>query len=256
VLNSSDKACSIRAIAAALNIGTDEIVFLDRSPAQRGLVREALPDVAVPEVTSDPADYPDILSTAGYFDAVRFSSRDGGAEPRRTGLESARFGVTATISSFHPASRNSITRFLAAHQNDAVGTVRSERGIDLLEEAADRFCLQISLADRRCDYGIVSIVIFERNSEAWHCELWIESAGSHWWAIETLALSTVALEASRAGASRLNVMGGHAGPTVERNFEKLGFSPVPKGSCGRPEWTLDLATYEPPPLPIEVIRPN
>jgi HAD superfamily phosphatase (TIGR01681 family) len=74
--NCSDKASNIREIAASLNIGTDAVVFIDDNPAERALVRELLPEVAVPELTADPADYAGLLSTAGYFEAARLSRED------------------------------------------------------------------------------------------------------------------------------------------------------------------------------------
>jgi FkbH-like protein len=76
VANWEDKANNIREIAATLNIGTDSLVFLDDNPVERALVREILPEVAVPELTDDPADYVGILSRAGYFEAVGLSNED------------------------------------------------------------------------------------------------------------------------------------------------------------------------------------
>lgn len=255
--NSTNPAANIQAIALTLKIGTDAIVFIDRNPMQRAMVRETLPEVAVPEIATDPADYPDILSTAGYFEAARFSPKDAGEDRSdRSDFEAARFGTTATVSSFNPASRTGIVRFISAHQNGRASGPCSEREVEQLEEAPDRFCLQISLADQRRDYGIVSVVIFGRKSEAWQCELWLVNADRHSGTVETLALSTVAQAASRAGASRLTVLGTPAGVAAERSFVQLGFSPVSATSGERTEWTLDLSTYQPPPLPFAVIRPN
>jgi HAD superfamily phosphatase (TIGR01681 family) len=53
--NWTDKATNLRAIAEALNIGIDALVFLDDNPAERLQVRQALPLVAVPELPDDPA---------------------------------------------------------------------------------------------------------------------------------------------------------------------------------------------------------
>ena len=54
VANWSDKATNLRAIAAALNIGLDALVFLDDNPVERGQVRRELPMVAVPELPGRP----------------------------------------------------------------------------------------------------------------------------------------------------------------------------------------------------------
>ena len=74
--NWGDKASNIKAIASELSLGLDAMVLLDDNPAERGLVRELLPQVAVPELPDDPALYVRTLSAAGYFEAVTFSSED------------------------------------------------------------------------------------------------------------------------------------------------------------------------------------
>ena len=76
IANWSDKANNIREIAATLNIGTDSLVFLDDNPVERAQVRQVLPEVAVPELTEDPADYIGLLANAGYFEAIGLSEED------------------------------------------------------------------------------------------------------------------------------------------------------------------------------------
>src|SRR6202020_119632 len=65
--NWNDKATNIKAIAEELSLGLESMVFLDDNPVERGLVRKLLPQVAVPELPSDPALYARTLSAAGYF---------------------------------------------------------------------------------------------------------------------------------------------------------------------------------------------
>src|SRR4029077_15220225 len=55
--NWQDKASNLKAIAQILNIGTDALVLLDDNPAEREQVRQAMPEVAVPELPEDPAYY-------------------------------------------------------------------------------------------------------------------------------------------------------------------------------------------------------
>src|SRR6185369_11270927 len=56
-INWEEKAGNLRAIAAELNIGIDSLVFLDDNPAERAWVRDALPQVLVPEWPEDPAEF-------------------------------------------------------------------------------------------------------------------------------------------------------------------------------------------------------
>ena len=48
---------NLRRVARELNIGTNALVFVDDHPVERALVRELLPEVAVPEMPADPADF-------------------------------------------------------------------------------------------------------------------------------------------------------------------------------------------------------
>ena len=81
VANWTDKATNLRAIAKALNLGLDSLVFVDDNPVEREQVRAALPQVAVPELPADPAHYVRCLAEAGYFEAVGLHRRGPG--PRR-----------------------------------------------------------------------------------------------------------------------------------------------------------------------------
>lgn len=53
-INWNDKASNIQELAKELNIGLDSMVFLDDNPAERLLVSQSLPMVAVPEFPSKP----------------------------------------------------------------------------------------------------------------------------------------------------------------------------------------------------------
>ena len=76
VANWQDKASNLRAIAGALNIGIDALVFVDDNPFEREQVRAALPDVWVPELPEDPALVPRCLAECGCFELVTLTSED------------------------------------------------------------------------------------------------------------------------------------------------------------------------------------
>jgi FkbH-like protein len=71
-----DKAENIRELMAGLNLGLDAAVFLDDSGFERARVREALPQVSVPELPADPTDYPSFLAGLRYFDNPHLSAED------------------------------------------------------------------------------------------------------------------------------------------------------------------------------------
>ena len=75
-INWSDKADNIVALANDLNLGLDAVVFIDDSPAERGRVREALPQVLVPDWPRNPAEYADALRQLDCFDLASITAED------------------------------------------------------------------------------------------------------------------------------------------------------------------------------------
>jgi FkbH-like protein len=71
-----DKAGNIADLVQSLNLGLDAVVFLDDNPAERGRVRDALPDVLVPEWPPSPLLYPTALESLACFDTAQWSVED------------------------------------------------------------------------------------------------------------------------------------------------------------------------------------
>ncbi|MEE3723792.1 HAD-IIIC family phosphatase [Riemerella anatipestifer] len=77
-INWQDKASNIKSIAEELNIGTDSFVFIDDNPVERGLVKEFLPEVAVPDFPDKPYELVNFFWQVyhDYFMAYEFSAED------------------------------------------------------------------------------------------------------------------------------------------------------------------------------------
>jgi FkbH-like protein len=71
-----DKAQSIVRISERLNIGLDSLVFWDDNPVERGIVRDQIPDVLVPDVPSDPSEYVRCLVDLPCFDTLTLTAED------------------------------------------------------------------------------------------------------------------------------------------------------------------------------------
>ena len=70
---------NLSAIAKEINIGEDFLVFVDDNPAERHIVREQNPGVAVPEVADENhgvENYIHILDRSGFFEVTNFNSDD------------------------------------------------------------------------------------------------------------------------------------------------------------------------------------
>jgi FkbH-like protein len=271
IANWSDKANNLREIAATLNIGTDSLVFLDDNPVERGQVREVLPEVAVPELTEDPADYISLLANAGYFEATGLSQEDLAradfyqANAERVSLQ--RVGnledylrslhMMATISPFKAVGRIRIAQLINKSNQFNLTTRRySESEVEAFENDPLKFCLQVRLTDRFGDNGMISVVIFDKDRDEWSCDTWLMSCRVLGRRVEELLLATVAEAARSAGAKRLK---GTYIPTkknglVVEHFAKLGFTKTGDLPDGGTTWALELAGYIAPELPMQIMN--
>ena len=75
-INWTDKATNVRELADELDLGLDAFVFLDDNPVERDWVRQALPEVLVPELPADPSHRPAFLRALGVFDRVAITEAD------------------------------------------------------------------------------------------------------------------------------------------------------------------------------------
>lgn len=75
-INWDDKAKNILEITQELNLGLDAVVFLDDNAFERERVKQALPEVLVPELPSDPMLYKQFLLQLDCFNSNAISAED------------------------------------------------------------------------------------------------------------------------------------------------------------------------------------
>ncbi len=75
-INWQNKATNLQELAGELNLGLDSFVFLDDSPYEREYVRSILPQVQVPDLPNDPANYADFLARLPYFETFQVTTED------------------------------------------------------------------------------------------------------------------------------------------------------------------------------------
>jgi FkbH-like protein len=270
VANWNDKAANLRTIAATLNIGLDALVFLDDNPAERAIVRQTLPEVAVPEVGGDPATYVAAVARAGWFEATTFSDDDrkraeyySGDRARLSAQQSITnmeeylqsLDMVAAIGPFDEISRSRIAQ-LVNKSNQFNLTTRRYNEAEIAAFQADplKFTVQARLTDRFGDNGMISVAIFDIAPQVWSCDTWLMSCRVLGRRLEEAVLAFVAEAAVASGAQRLR---GTYVPTkknrlVEKHFETLGFVLVKQLEDGGTIWDLDLEAYIAPKLPIRV----
>lgn len=258
--NWNDKATNIKAIAKELSLGTDAMVFLDDNPVERNLVREMLPEVAVPELPSDPALYARTLAAAGYFETVVFSDEDVKRagyyqdNAKRVELQSKAGDLNAYLKSlqmeitfqpFDETGRARISQLINKSNQFNLTTKRyTEADVAAIEQ--DRRCmsLQVRLSDMFGDNGMISVIICRPESAAvWEIDTWLMSCRVLGRRVEQMVLKKIVQLAAARGIERLL---GVYKPTdrnqlVEHHYANLGFTQIRRGDDGSTFWELTVA---------------
>ena len=270
--NWNDKATNIKAIAEELNLGLDSLVFLDDNPVERGLVRQLLPQVAVPELPEEPAYYARTLAAAGYFEAIAFASEDlkrAGFyqdNARRLSLQQQVGGVDAYLASldmtvtFQPFDATGRARIvqLINKSNQYNLTTRRYTDPEVVEAENDPsvFTLQVRLADIFGDNGMISVIICRPGEpETWEIDTWLMSCRVLGRKVEHMILREVLEHARAASIKKLR---GTYKPT-ERNklvidhYARLGFTKILEEESGLTRWELVTDAEGPEAAPMKVV---
>jgi FkbH-like protein len=270
--NWDDKATNIKAIAKTLSLGLDSLVFLDDNPVERGLVRQLLPQVAVPELPHDATYYARTLAAAGYFEAVAFTREDLAraelyqdsatrAELQRNlgsiGAYLESLDMTITFSPFDATGRARIVQ-LINKSNQFNLTTRRYTDPEIAEAEADPrvFTLQIRLADIFGDNGMISVIICRAlDNQVWDIDTWLMSCRVLGRKVEQMVLGEIL---RHARAAEIRALRGWYRPTgrnelVADHYEKLGFRRIEKEASGATRWELLVDTFDPPSAPMKVV---
>ncbi|MGB5021116.1 HAD-IIIC family phosphatase [Sphingorhabdus sp.] len=255
--NWNDKASNLEAIAKALNICLDALVFVDDNPAERALVRQRLPQVAVPELPEDPAFYVRTIAAAGYFEAVGFADEDRkraqfySDNAKRVALQ-ANIGsiddylrsleMRISFAAFDESGRARIAQLINKSNQFNLTTRRySETDVDALISDPAVFTMQIRLEDVFGDNGMISTIICRLAGEDWLIDTWLMSCRVLGRKVEQAALQQLVRTGKARGIKRLV---GIYRPT-ERNgivadhYAKLGFTPSGQSADGD-QWILSV----------------
>lgn len=185
------KPGSLQAIAHDINIGIDSLVFVDDNPAERALVQQQLPDVAVPEMGDDVTEYIRILDQAALFETPSLSQDDlqRVAQYQDNLQRDSRQGQFATYEDFLRSlqMRAEIAPFSSLYMDRITQLINKTNQFNLttrrytqiqVEQMAsnDRYItLYGRLQDMFGDNGLVAIVAGEIKQSELHLDLWLMS---------------------------------------------------------------------------------
>ena len=187
--NWTDKAANLREIARRLNIGLNSLVLVDDNPAERALVRQLAPEVAVPELPDDPAGFIQAIEPYHYFQTLSIAQEDlQRAEYYRANVQREE-ALTASadvdeylrslamVARIGPVTPMSLERTaqLINKSNQFNLTTRRRSAAEVAAIAADPQWLTrtVSLADRFGDNGLISVLLAKVEADALVIDTWV-----------------------------------------------------------------------------------
>ena len=268
--NFGDKASNIREIQAALNISLDSMVFIDDSAFERDFVRTALPELQVPEMPEDPADFVAALTMWNLFETGSSSAEDGArtafyqANVTRQALQEKAsdlpaylraLGMVADIRPFDGFTAPRAYQLFQRSNQFNLTTIRySEAELKAIAQdpGCDTFTLR--LHDRLGDNGIVAAVVARAAGETLRVDSWVMSCRVLGRRVEEATLDILAGLARARGCRRLT---GEYRATAKNAmvaglYAGLGFA-AEREESGARFFGLELSGYRrPDDLPIEI----
>ncbi len=269
IANYENKAGNIRRIREMLDLGLDSFVFLDDSPFERDLVRTALPEVQVPDMPEDPAEFVSALARWNLFETPDFTEEDlervgmYKANVKRVELRDSFADLESYLKNLDmvaevaPFSRYSLPRVAQLIQRSNQFNLTTYRHGDAALAgfaASERhLTFTIRLLDRLGDNGIVVCVVAERDGTDLVVDTWVMSCRVLGRKVEELTITLLCERARELGCTR--VVGQYRPSSKNKMvadlFPRMGFAE--EGSSGDVQrFSLEVERHSPEPLPIRV----
>lgn len=258
VANWDDKASNIKLIRDTLNIGMDSIVFLDDNPFERNLVRQMIPEITVPELPEDPANYLEFLQKQNYFETASFT----GAGQDRTKLYQAEFErrkleqtfssvddylesleMVGEVKPFEPVRYARIAQLTQRSNQFNLRTVRyTEDEIERIANDERYLTMYYTLRDKFGDHGLVSVVIMKKISTTEvFVDTWLMSCRVLKRGMEEFIVNAMIQKAKDAGFRTVNAeyIPTAKNAMVKDIYETMGFKALGDG-----KYVVSVDEYE------------
>lgn len=260
--NWETKSQNMSEIASILNIGKDALVFVDDNPREREIIRQQIPEAAVPEMTRgetlEPEKYIKILDKNGYFEVVSLSEDDKNrnemykANALRKSQEEG-FGdykeflrsleMKGTISAFDPMHFARIAQLTNKSNQFNLTTRRyTQAEIEQMAGDSDYITLYGRLLDKFGDNGVVSLIIGQIEEGDLHVRLWLMSCRVLKRDMEFAMMDALVEVCQKRGIHRII---GYYYPTpknamVKNFYELQGFTRTEEDEKGNTTWQFDM----------------
>ena len=271
VANWDNKVQNINYIQSVLNIGFDSMVFLDDNPFERNMVKTHIPNIIVPDLPEDPSEYLSYLRSCNLFETASFTledelrTRQYQEEAQRAIVQKQFINEDEFLSSLNmhsvvkPFDKFSIPRVSQLTQRSNqfnLRTVRyTEEEILAVADSDKYLTLDFTLEDKYGDYGLISVIILKRQSDALFIDTWIMSCRVLKRGMEKFVLNQIVQQARQIGAGQIF---GEYLPTakngmVKEHYHELGFT---KYNGENNLWILNLESYSEYPTFITLKKPD
>jgi FkbH-like protein len=259
IANWENKADNIRKIRETLEIGLDSMVFLDDNAFERNLVRNFLPEVIVPELPEDPADYVRAVCELNLFETTAFSAEDVARSAlykqeadRREALSSytdvteflRSLDMQIVVGRFESEKIGRISQlFLRSNQFNLTTHRYSETDCTaMMRDEAGCIPLYASLSDRFGDHGLISIVVAWPEGNTLRISDWLMSCRVLGRGVEQYLMNYVFARAADLG---LAVVSGEYIPSPKNGMVKDFWAQFGFENVGGFKWEKAVSSFNP-----------
>lgn len=221
-INWNDKASNILELAEELNIGLDSMVFLDDDPINRSLVQSLIPEVEVPELPADPAEYTRFFNSLNYFDTSVITDEDkmrGNlyVTERLRREEEKRFDSkedflkSLSLELFVYRDNASCVPRLSqlTGKTNQFNTFKKELAEDQIYaciQSEDHVVYHARLEDKFGDHGVVIFALVTKKDNIWKIESMLMSCRVFGRAVEEAFFSVLSQDARNEGVERIDIL--------------------------------------------------
>lgn len=259
--NWENKDINLQYIAEALNIGLEQIVFIDDNPAERRLVETNLPMVSI--VNEDKAErFIQVLDAAGYFESTVLTKEDlKRNEMYRENEKRSRFQETfvdyddflknlqmkAVIKKFEPLYVSRITQLINKTNQFNFTMLRcTEEEVRRIMLDSSYMTLYGQLSDVFGDNGIVSLMIGEKKNSILHICLFVMSCRVFKRNMEYAMMDAAVVWCMDNQIEKIKgyYIAGAKNQILKEKFAEFGFVKQDEDENGNSTWELEIDHYQ------------
>ena len=220
------------------------------------MVKSHIPEITIPELPDDPAEYTGYLMSLNLFETASYTQEDSERtkqyqeEVKRSVVQKtfanedeflSSLGMVSEVNPFDEFSIPRIAQLTQRSNQFNLRTIRYiEEDIKKIASSDGYLTLCFTLKDKFGDYGLICAIILKKENDSLFIDTWIMSCRILKRGLESFVLNTIAVSAKQNGFKRLS---GEYIPTaknalVKSHYQELGFY------AENNNWGLDVASYK------------